>query len=216
MTDVPELQSREIQDELARIYAKSRTRHVHALFGQGQAEQIRVEGAGEFSVVPVRSELELRERMPPLEDTDPKLVFLVPWQGVVPLDLSCRFENSRVRPLGLSRRLLSLCGARESDDLAQSPLPKYLLRAKNPNKRYPIASGRITEEALWAAWLGVDWGLQLGGGIARDTLLAWVGTDARGPRFVELLNPESKQRSWMKPCRSTWSSSSPRIGSVMP
>lgn len=192
MTDVPELQSREIQDELARIYAKSRTRHMHALFGQGQAERIRVEGAGEFSVIPVRSELELRERMPPLEDTDPKLVFLVPWQGVVPLDLSCRFENSRVRPLGLSRRLLSLCGARESDDLGQSTLPKYLLRAKNPNKRYPIASGRITEEALWTAWLAIDWGLPVGGGLARDTLLAWIGTDARGPRFVELLDPESE------------------------
>jgi PglZ domain len=189
MTDVPELQSREIQDELTRIYAKPRKRHVHALFGKGQPDRIRVDGAGDFAVIPVRSELELRERMPPLEETDPKLVFLVPWQGVVPLDLSCRFENSRVRPLGLERRLLSLCGARESEDLGQSPLPKYLLRPGNPIKRYPIASGRITEEALWAAWLHVDWSLDLGGGIARDTLLAWAGTDVRGPRFVEALDP---------------------------
>lgn len=189
MTDVPELQSREIQDELARIYAKPRKRHVHALFGSGIPEQIRVEGAGEFAVVPVRSELELRERMPPLEELDPKLVFLVPWQGAVPLDLSCRFDSSRVRPLGLDRRLLSLCGAREVEDLRKSPLPKYLLRTGNPVKRYPIASGRITAEALWAAWLAVDWGLPVTGGLARDTLLAWAGTDVRGARFVEALNP---------------------------
>jgi len=190
MTDVPDLQSREIQDELTRIYAKPRARHVHALFGKGQPEQIRVDGAGEFAVVPVRSELELRELMPPLEATDPKLVFLVPWQGVVPLDLSCRFESSRVRPLGLNRRLLSLCGAREVEDLAQSPLPKYLLRGGNLTRSYPIASGRITEEALWAAWLAKDWELPVSGGIARDTLLAWAGTDARGPRFVQALNPQ--------------------------
>ncbi|HWA24378.1 MAG TPA: BREX-2 system phosphatase PglZ [Lacunisphaera sp.] len=192
MNDIPELEPREIHDELKRIYGKSRKRHVHAVFGRGAEDRVHVEGAGQFAIIPVRSELELRERMPPLEDADPHLVFLVPWQGSVPLDLSCRFENSRVRSLGFERRLQSLCGVRESDGLGNAPLARYLLRPKNRAKHYPVASGRLTEEALWAAWLATDWGLTFGGGIARDILLAWVGTDTRGPQFCEALDPETE------------------------
>lgn len=192
MNLVPELSPREIHDELKRIYAKSRKRdvHLHALYGRGIEEKLRVEDTGEFLVVPVRSELELRERMPPLEETDRRLVFLVPWQGSVPLDLVCRFESSRVRALGLDRRLQSLCGVRESEGLGNLALAKYLLRPGNPIKHYPVASGRLTEEALWCAWLATDWKLHFGGGIARDTLLAWVGTDTHGAQFLEALNPE--------------------------
>jgi hypothetical protein len=188
MSDLPELQARELHDELRRIYTKSRRANVFAIYGRGQEETIRVENAGEFKVVPVRSELDLRERMPAFEETDPRIVFLVPWQGEVPLDLSSRFENRRVRSIDVNRRLLSLCGALEFDDnSARSPLARYLLRPKNPNKRYPISAGRITQEALWAAWLSTDWGFS--DGLARDTLLAWAGTDARGARFLEAMDP---------------------------
>ncbi|HYO94401.1 MAG TPA: BREX-2 system phosphatase PglZ, partial [Polyangiaceae bacterium] len=191
--ELPELQPREIHDELSRIYTRGgRERHLHALFGKGQEGRLRVESVGDFAVVPVRSELELRERMPALEASDPKVVFLVPWQGVVPLDLAGRFENSRVRCIGPDRRLCSLCGALEKDDNVSSELVRYLLRPSNPTKRYPIAAGRITQEALWAVWLGTDWGLEVPGGIARDTLLAWAGSNGWGGRFVENMSVEAE------------------------
>lgn len=217
MSDVPELQPREIQDELNRLYAKPRKAHIHALFGRGLPEKLRVEGQGDFAIVPVRSELELRERLPPLEDTDARLVFLLPWQGSVPLDLACRFENARVRALGASRRLLSLCGARESEDLSRSSLPKYLLRPNNPIKHYSVSSGRITEEALWLTWLATDWGLHLSGGLARDSLLAWVGTDTRGARFLEAVDADKEltargvREDWLKYLGSAM----PGVGPVM-
>jgi len=192
MSNLPELQAREIEDELKRIYARPRKNHIFAMYGTGTEEALRVDNAGEFSVVPVRSELELRERLPPLEAADPRIVFLVPWQGVVPLDLSGRFDNSRVRSIDATRRLLTLCGAKEADDSGRSALARYLLRPKNPIKTYPIVAGRVTMDALWAAWLTKDWGLDTSGGLARDTLLAWAGIDGRGPQFKNALDAETE------------------------
>ncbi len=188
MTSLPELQPREIKEELTRIYARPRTKHLFAMYGTGAEEALRVENAGDFVVVPVRSELELRERLPPLEAADPRVVFLVPWEGVLPLDISGRFDNARVRTIDATRRLLTLCGAKEADDSGRSALARYLLRPKNPTKSYPIAAGRVTKDALWAAWLAKDWGLDASGGLARDTLLAWAGTDGRGAQFKTALD----------------------------
>ncbi len=188
MTEVPELQRREIQEELNRIYRRERRHHLVAVFGKGAEDSVSVDGVGEFTVQPVRSELELRERMPPLEDAGARIVFLVPWQGDVPLDLRGRFSSESVRAIDSTRRLLTLCGAREADDVARSSLARYLLRPQNPTKAYPVAAGRVTENGLWAAWLSADWGVDVGGGLARDTLLAWAGTDRRGARFLEAMN----------------------------
>lgn len=190
MTDAPELQTREIQGELTRLYPATRpsSRYLVALYGTGKSDRVRADGAGEFEVVPVRSELELRERMPPLEDAEARVVFLLPWQGEVPLDLAGRFASrGRIRRIDSTRRLLALCQAREAEDIGRLPLARYLLRPGNAGKSYPIASGRITEEALWNAWLSADWGLDVTGGLARDTLLAWAATDGRGSRFVEAM-----------------------------
>src|SRR4051812_15021022 len=106
MNSLPELQPREIQEELGRIYARPRPRkrHLFAMYGTGTEEALRVDTAGEFAVVPVRSELELRERLPPLEELEPRMVFLVPWEGVLPLDLSGRFGSERVHSIDATRR----------------------------------------------------------------------------------------------------------------
>jgi len=193
MTDVPELQRREIQDELTRIYTKPRRRHLVAVYGKGAEDSVRIEGAGEFAIRPVRSELELRESMPPLEDAEARIVFLVPWQGLVPLDLSGRFSSPNVRAIDATRRLLTICGAREADDVGRSPLARYLLRPGNSGKTYPVASGRVTEDALWAAWLSTDWGVDVSGGLARDTLLAWAGTDGHGARLTQALDENTER-----------------------
>jgi hypothetical protein len=192
MTNAPELQRREIQDELGRIYQRTRRHHLVAVYGTGKEDVVNVDGTGEFVVVPVRSELELRERMPPLEDGDARIIFLVPWQGNVPLDLSGRFASTSIRCIDATRRLLSICGAREADDVGRSPLARYLLRPGNSGKTYPVAAGRVTEDALWAAWLTTDWGVDVSGGLARDTLLAWGGMDVRGGRFFQALDEKSE------------------------
>jgi hypothetical protein len=190
MTDAPELQPREIQGELTRLYQgpKPSSRTLVALYGTGKSDLVRADGAGEFEVVPVRSELELRERMPPLEDAEARLVFLLPWQGEVPLDLAGRFAGrGRIRRIDSTRRLIALCQAREAEDIGRLPLVRYLLRPGSSGRSYPVASGRVTEDALWCVWLSADWGLDTTGGLAPDTLLAWAATDGRGSRFVEAM-----------------------------
>src|SRR4051794_17962746 len=97
MSDALPLSSADIREALRKRFATAnlsdslhRPRTLVAYFGTGQEDVVDVDGVGQFRILPVRSELELRERLPPLEDQEP-CVFLVPWPGQLPIDVQGRF-----------------------------------------------------------------------------------------------------------------------------
>ncbi|MFW6086120.1 MAG: BREX-2 system phosphatase PglZ, partial [Myxococcota bacterium] len=188
MTDlggVPRLSEEDLHEELERLYRAHREHSLVALHGTGDEGTVEVDGAS-VRVVPVRSEIELRERMPPLGADDERIAFLVPFTQDVPMDLAGRFALlGRVRRIGKEARLRRLFGAGEVDASAgRSPLVDYLLRP-DCDRRYTVGSGRLTDELLWATWLRVDWGLETDGGLALDALMGWAALDGRGERFRE-------------------------------
>lgn len=185
MNDAPHLTRHDIEEQLQKLYSTDRKRHLVAFFGTGTAEELRFPNMPPFQVVPVRSELELRERMPRLSDTEARIAFLVPWATDVPLDLAGRFaRGGRVQRVGPIARLLTLLGASELDeDTRKSPLGTYLLAAPPPVP-IKVPAGRLTISGLWNAWLRACWGLDVSGGLGLDTLLAWAATDERGAQFT--------------------------------
>jgi len=199
MESPPTLSAHDLRHELEEAYRQRRVHHLFAFFGEGVEETIDVGGA-KVRVVPVRSELELRARMPALdEDDEAHVAFLVPWTSDVPLDLAGRFAfTGRVRKIGKEAKLRALFGVNEIDDEARrSALATWLVaRASEPAggtaRRYPLSGGRLTLDAMWAAWLEGDLGLDAQGGLALDVLLAFAATDGRGPDFVRTMaRPEA-------------------------
>lgn len=184
MTDVPALTRPEISELLKEVVASKRKRFLVAIYGQGEADTLP---ELDYRVVPVRSELDLREQMPPLEE-EPRLAFLVPWATEIPLDLAGRFaKNGRVLRADPDVRLRALFGARELEDgVTRSALAHYLLHRPG-NRAYRCPLGKLTVEQLWASWLRTDWQVAAGADLALDTLLAWAARDERGARFVEAM-----------------------------
>jgi hypothetical protein len=189
MTDIPLLSRHDLTEQLEKLYRSERKRHLVAFFGTGVEEELRFANMGPFNVVPVRSELELRERMPALGDDDARVAFLVPWGTEVPLDLAGRFARSgRILRVGTEARLLTLLGASEIEDEARkSPLATYLLSTSAPAS-IKVPAGRLTLTAMWNAWLSAVWGIDVSGGLGLDTLLGWAALDQRGARFVEAMD----------------------------
>lgn len=182
---VPHLSADELRGGLKEIYTARRHHYLVAFFGTGEEQALALDG-NEVRVVPVRSEIELRERLPPLSsDDDERIAFLVPFAHDIPLDIAGRFAlNGRVRRIGKDARLRALFGVAEVDDDARrSPLAEYLLRPAN-SSTYPIGDARLTLDALWSTWLRIDWGVETEGRLALDTLLAFAAVDPRGPQFV--------------------------------
>lgn len=156
-----------------------------AIFGAGSQDELEVEGLGKLVVLPVRSEIDLRSKLPPLGDDAPHTAYLVPWLGKLPLDLMGRFAKERVIGISSAERLKGLIQAATlSSGLEQSTLARYLLRPGNPVQRYGTPVGHLTEELLWARWLAVEWGFEGEGAVACDTLLAWAAHNAQGSLFV--------------------------------
>ena len=83
--DLPHLSRHDIEEQLV------------AFYGTGKAERVRTTAAGEFDVVPVRSELELRESLPPLQDAEARMAFLVPWSRGIPRAASRRSTSVHSR-----------------------------------------------------------------------------------------------------------------------
>lgn len=185
-TDVPRLEPRDLEDELRPFLEAKRARHLFAVYGTGDEQLLRFGSSADMRVVPVRSELELRSRLPPIQEEDPRVVFLVPWTNDVPLDLAGRFaRDGRVIRIGREARLKRLFGVGEVDvDALKSPLAEWLLRPSN-SKRYTVREGRLTHELLWAAWLREEFGVDTDGGLALDALLAWSALDGRSRAFTE-------------------------------
>lgn len=189
MNDVPKLSRHDLTEQIQRLYRSERKRHLVAFFGTGVEEELRFANMGPFHVVPVRSELELRERMPALGDDEARVAFLVPWATEVPLDLAGRFARSgRIFRVGTEARLLTLLGATEIEDEARrSPLGTYLLSTPTPTS-IKVPAGRLTLTAMWNAWLFAVWGIDVSGGLGLDTLLGWAALDQRGARFLEAMD----------------------------
>lgn len=219
MDGVPVLTAQDLKQDLEEAYRIRRHHHLFAFFGTGVSEEIEVgEVPYRVKVVPVRSELELRDQMPALgEDDEARVAFLVPWTHDIPLDLAGRFAlNGRVRKIGKESRLKTLFGVSEVDeDARKSPLATYLLGAE-AGRRYATSGSRLTLEAMWSAWLRADWGLDTEGGLGLDVLLAFAAQDGRGPAFfaamqqsAEATTTRSALLSWLEkalgPCaRVVW------------
>jgi hypothetical protein len=191
MTLASHLSSRDIGAELERLYqARPERRKLVAFFGEGEDSCVDTSGAGRFDVVPIGSELALREALLKYEDAESRAAFLVPWCGELPLDLGGRFvQNGRIFRIGAAARLSSLFGATELEDAAlRSPLAGYLLRADNPRTSYPRTAGRLTAAAMWEAWLALDVEVDIDGGLALDTFLGWAALNARGEQLRQELD----------------------------
>ncbi|HEX9619110.1 MAG TPA: BREX-2 system phosphatase PglZ [Polyangiaceae bacterium] len=181
--DVPHL-TREAVVEVVR-QMQNRRRPLMAFYGTGEEDRFEVEGKGVVEVVPVRSELELRARMPGLEE--PALrAFLVPWTGAIPDDLAGRFaRNGRVESIGPSVQLRALTGAAgASAETTKLVLATYLLRRDNPTRKYGTSATELTPRTLYETWLRVDWGVPVDGELSLDTLLGWAAANGRGGHFV--------------------------------
>lgn len=189
MNDVPLLTKGDLTEQLEKLYRSERKRHLVAFFGTGTAEELRFASMPPFHVVPVRSELELRENMPALGQEDARIAFLVPWGTEIPLDLAGRFaRDGRILRVGVEARLLTLLGASEIDDEARrSPLATYLLASAAPAS-IKVPAGRLTLAAMWNAWLSAVWRIDVSGGLGLDTLLGWAVLDQRGAQFVETMD----------------------------
>src|SRR5262245_332778 len=129
--EAPLLSRKDIEEQLDRLYAVTRHHHLFAFHGTGSEDVVDLARGGRFQVVPVRSELELRERMPPLERTDgeqERMAFLVPFTGDVPLDLAGRFAlNGRIQRIGPEARLRRMFQASEVEsDVRASALGAHL------------------------------------------------------------------------------------------
>jgi len=188
---LPELSQADLRVELVKSYQARRQHHLFAFYGTGVPEHLEIKlphrDALTVQIVPVRSELELREKMPPLAgDDEARVAFLVPWTHDVPLDLAGRFVlNGRVRKIGSESRLQAIFGVGEVDDDARRSALAGLLVALAPGPRYALTGSRLTLDAMWAAWLRGEWGLDTEGGLALDMLLAFAASDGRGAAFVE-------------------------------
>lgn len=193
VSDVPRLEARDLEEELQR-YLEKRSHHLFAVYGTGDEQTLNLSGAGTMVAVPVRSELELRQRLPSLHEHDPRKVYLVPWTGTVPLDLQGRFAaGGRVLTIGRESRLKRLFSVGEIDrDALASPLADWLLRNKGQGRRAPLRAQRLTHEIMWATWMSEHLGLDTEGGFALDALLAWAATDVRVKVFREGPGAEPK------------------------
>ncbi|WP_437602988.1 BREX-2 system phosphatase PglZ [Sorangium sp. So ce590] len=189
MSDIPSLTQRDITEQIGKLYRYERKRHLFAFFGTGIEEQLSFPNMPPLRVVPVRSELELRERMPVLGDEETRIAFLVPWATEIPIDLAGRFAQSgKILRIGTEARLMTLLGANEIEGEARkSALSTYLLTTSAPAP-LKVPAGRLTLAAMWNAWLSAVWRIDVSGGLGLDTLLSWAALDQRGAQFVEAMS----------------------------
>lgn len=184
---VPTLQARDLVHVVEHLLGRDKKRRssLVAVQGTGDPGLLRTR-VGEFVVVPVRSEIELRRALPPLdleaeEAAEVRQVFLVPWD-TLPLDLSGRFAgHGRVQTLPRVMLLRTRLGVEEVDPrVLASPLAEYVMGREAP--MMVSGCGRLTEPLLWLTWLRVEWGAPAD--LNLPELMVWAATDGRGPSFV--------------------------------
>lgn len=192
MSELPVLSSSLLRQELKRFYRDRRKHYMVAVYGTGLEEELSATWSqpspSTVKVIPVASELELRQRMPPLEEELPQVVFLVPFTRDLPLDLAGRFaQNGRVMRFGPERQLAALCGAdTASSEVSSSALGQYLLTRPSGRKEYRCDESTLTLRGLWNVFLHEEFGVPVEGGLGRDTFVAWVGTTPVPTAAIEL------------------------------
>ena len=189
--DAPFLTPAAVEKQVKRL--SDRSRSLIAIFGTGTEQTVAIEGRGDVPVVPVRSELELRARLPGFEDSALR-VFLVPWYHSLPDDLAGRFvSNGRVYRIDRGAQLAALMGATRTDEaVGKLALAEYLL-SRAQTKRYRSAAQVVSVESLYEIWLSEDWTVPTEGGLASDALLAWAASNGRGDEFVEAMKAAPKE-----------------------
>lgn len=189
MSELPHLSSNDIGVQLEKHYAHDRRHHLFAFYGTGEESAVDLTSAGRFFIVPVESELDLREQLARYEEPDARAAFLVPWSTEVPMDLRGRFaRGGKVLRVGATARLQRMFAVAEvTDEARRSSLARYLL-ATATNQTYRAPAGRLTEAAMWETWLTGRFGLDAPGGLALDTLLGWAAVDGRGGAFCEAMS----------------------------
>jgi hypothetical protein len=195
----PRLERDDLEEQLEAVYGADRKHLLVAFHGTGEPASIEIK-LGTVTVVPVRSELELRERVPRGDEAAGRRVaFLVPFASQVPMDLQGLFaRGGRVLTVGRWSRLVRLLGASTNEseldpDVLRCPLADHLLERWSGGARHepPVSlhGRRLTVEGLWSVWLEAEWRVPTSGGLALDALLAWAATaPAIGDR--EPLPPE--------------------------
>ncbi|MCA9537157.1 MAG: BREX-2 system phosphatase PglZ, partial [Myxococcales bacterium] len=181
----PPLSRQDLEADLGTLYEHDRNHHLFAYFGSGSEDVLDVKGAGQVYVVPVRSELDLRERLPRYAERNERAVFLVPFVGHVPLDLQASFAlDGRVRRVGSEARLRHLFRVAELDDeVRHSALAGYLL-ARGDVAPTNAGASRLTVDRMWETWLREAWGIDWAGRLSVDTLLGWAAISGHGAAFA--------------------------------
>lgn len=197
MDGVPHLSPKDIENKLDDLYGRERKRHLVAFYGTGDVGTVDTQKAGRVEVVPVKSELDLREQLPDIGDSDRRMAFLIPWTGELPLDVAGRFALSgRILRIGTDARLASLFGVPAVDpDAVSSPLAKYLLAHQAGQPRLAVQGSRLTLSAMWSAWLRERWRAPTGDDLAADTLVGWAALDGHGAQFVEAMRAAPEVRA---------------------
>lgn len=160
-------------------------RRMVAVYGTGDFAQVPLEGKGMVEVIPVRSELELRSRLPAVTES-PYRAYLVPFTGVLPADIGGRFiASGHIARIGPAAKLAARTGVTvPPDEAAQLRLASYILRPDNPTTSYPAGSQTLSPDRLVEIWLRTDYQVPIEGGLAPDALLAFCSVNPRGPDFV--------------------------------
>ncbi len=183
--DLPELSRKDVEDAMEQIRkADQRGRRLFAFHGSyapGSEEEVPSATGERFRIVPVKSELDLRARLPTLGAVSLPIAFIVPWTGEIPIDLAGRFSrNGHIRRIGKEARLKRLLGATDlGDGVLGSPLADHLLAHPSELQGTSGIGGLVTLEALFDRWLGARFCIDTADGLALDLLLGWAAVDNR-------------------------------------
>src|SRR5438128_873819 len=133
------------------MYETEREHHLFAFYGTGEHDDLVTDFAGTVQIRPVSSELELRMQLPPLEDAQSRIAFLVPWRTELPMDVAGRFAlRGRVRAIGKEQRLRRIFRVeRVEDEVLASPLVGYLLSSSAP-ALLPCRKSVLTLDEMWS------------------------------------------------------------------
>lgn len=188
---VPVLTAADVRSQLDRMFADDRDhRRLIAIHGTCAApEPVEIRNGHRFDIVPVRSELDLRRRLPAPDADVTRTVYLVPWTEKLPLDLAGRFSHTgRVFRIDAELRLARLFTTpfeTIDTDVLDSKLASWLLR-QPPDNLLPSVGGRLTRDGLWDAWLDTVWAIDLVNS-GPSAIFAWAAYNAQGPRFAAAL-----------------------------
>jgi hypothetical protein len=187
LLEIPSLTREEITRAVETLLSVKRNRYLFAFLGRAAADattKALTVGQRTFEVVPVESELDLRMKLPELDEADPHRVFLVPFVEL-PRDVQGLFALKRVERVGKDERLAAIlgCGAVEAG-LSRTPLGELLLTAKTTVR--PLGAERVaTARALVATWMNEHWELPSADDLGRDALLAWAASSREGRAFED-------------------------------